>query len=78
MRGLIVFVLITFLLAPLVMAYPQEQLKECMLGAKRSPVVLGVPDVSIENWCDCTLTLIVDEGKEDLPSANFCGKKYFK
>ncbi len=61
-----------------VIAYPEDQLKQCILGAKRNPVVLGVPSQSIENWCDCVLELIIDEGKEDILSANQCGKKFFK
>ena len=51
--------------SPAALAYPQDQLKECILGAKSSPTVLGVPQVSIENWCDCVLELTIDEGKED-------------
>ena len=79
MRLLAEFLLMIFLLSPSsAIAYPQDQLKECMLGAKSSPTVLGVPEASIENWCDCVLGLIIDEGKEDIPSANECGKKYFR
>ena len=78
MRVLATFFLIIFWLVPSVLAYPQERLKECILGAKRSPTVLGVPEESIEKWCNCALQLTVDEGKADIPSANECGKKYFK
>ena len=78
MKILAAFLLILLLVSSPAIAYPQDQLKECMLGAKRSPTLLGVPEVSIEKWCDCALRLTLDEEKEDIPSANECGKKYFK
>ena len=78
MKALLAFLLITFLLSPSAIAYPHDQLKECILGAKRSPTVLGVPEDSIQNWCDCALRLTLDEGKKDITAANECGKKYFK
>ncbi len=78
MRNIILFLLVVFSLTPLAFAYPQDQLEECILGAKRSPIVLGVPEESIQNWCDCALKLIVDEGKDDRTSANQCGKKFFR
>ncbi len=78
MKLFAVLLFVFFLFTAPVRAYPQDQLIECKLGAKTSPVVLGVPDESIEKWCDCVLRSIVDDGKEDLPSANECGRKYFK
>ncbi len=78
MKTLSIVMLIMFLFTPPTNAYPKAQINECILGAKRSPNVLGVPETSIRNWCDCALRLTIDEGKDDIASANECGKKYFK
>ena len=64
MRLIAVFLLVIFASSPVAIAYPQEQLKECILGSKQNPVILGVPEISIENFCDCALKLIVDEGRD--------------
>ena len=60
------------------MAYPQEQLNQCILSTKQSPIILGVPQHSIESYCDCALKLIVDEQQEMRKSANQCASQYFK
>ncbi len=78
MKILAIFLLVFFIFQPIAYSYPKDLLKECILGAKRSPLLVGVPAVEVENWCNCTLELIVDKGKGDLDSANFCGQKYFK
>ena len=57
--------------------YPKDHLKECILGVKQSPIVLGVPERSIENFCDCALTSIIDEGKDDRASGMECAAKSF-
>ncbi len=59
-------------------AYPKEHLQECILGAKRSPIVLGVPHQEIVDWCNCTLELIMDEGMKDSNAGGYCGQKYLK
>ena len=73
--ALCLLVLIAF--SPTALAYPNDQLKECILSTKQSPIVLGVPQSSIEQYCDCALKLIVDEGKEGQSSANQCASKSF-
>mgnify|MGYP007063344294 CR=1 FL=1 len=66
-----------FIVSPVANAYPQSQLNECILGSKQSPIILGVPAKSIENYCDCVLTLIVDKGSDAKESAKSCGLEYF-
>ena len=56
-------------------AYPQDQYKECMLSVKSNPVVVGIPDVSIESFCDCALRAIIDDGNKDENSAKQCAKE---
>ena len=79
MRFLLVFLLINFLLlAPAsACAYPESQFKECLLGVKRSPIILGVPEQSIENFCDCALEKIIDQGIDDKTAGIDCTSKSF-
>ena len=66
------------LFIPKAFAYPNQQLKECILGSKQNPLLLGVPESSIEGFCDCVLISIVDQKNDDRSSANECGSKFFK
>ena len=68
-------VLITF--APTAFAYPQDQLKDCITSAKKNPNVKDVSQNSIEKYCDCALTLIIDEEKDVRESGYECAKKNF-
>ncbi len=67
-------VLVVFSLVVEVDAYPQDQYQECLLAAKSNPAVVGIPEVSLESFCDCALTAILDEGKNDKDSAQQCAK----
>ena len=77
MRIVIIVLLLSLTFSSKAIAYPQNQLKECTLSAKSNPNILGAPELSIENFCDCALRLIVDEGKEPKESANLCASKHF-
>ncbi len=78
MKLVIIFLWCILTFSTAAIAYPQEQLRECILSVKQNPVMLGAPEISIENFCKCTLKYIFDEGKPDLESANQCGSKYFR
>ncbi len=58
-------------------AYPENQLDECILSARQSPIILGAPKKSLENFCDCSLKLILDKGNDEMISINKCASKYF-
>ncbi len=77
MKLLIIFFLVVLAFSSEAISYPQDQLKECILGSKQNPVILGVPEESIKNFCICSLELIVDQGKEVHDSANKCASKNF-
>ena len=68
-------IIVVFSLVFEVEAYPQVQYKECMLSVKSNPVVVGIPAVSIESFCDCALKAIIDEGNKDENSAKKCAKE---
>ncbi len=72
------FLLLIFSFPSLAISFPEEKVEECIVGVKRSPILVGVPQDEIENWCNCTLGLIIDEGKEDKAAGGFCGHKYFR
>ncbi len=68
---------LTLLLAivPTAIAYPEDQFNECMIAAKANPSLVGVSESFVEGFCDCALTAILDEGKNDVASANKCAKE---
>ena len=69
------FVLVAFSLSIGVDAYPQDQYKECILSVKSNPVVVGIPEDSIESFCDCALTAIIDYENADENSAKTCANE---
>ena len=59
-------------------AYPQDQLKECVITTKQNPAIKGVSDDSIEAFCDCSLKLIIDEEIRAQKAGNECAQIAFK
>ena len=78
MRLLVVFLLALFTFVPMSIAYPQDQLEECMLSAKKNPAIQDVDGSSIESFCDCSLNLIMDQGERAKTAANQCAEKVFR
>ena len=76
-----ILVSLLFLLAmsfvPSAIAYDQEQLADCISSAKGNTSIEGVSESSIENYCDCALDLIVDQGKDVRESGYECAIKSF-
>ncbi len=61
-----------------VLAYEEDQLKECIIGVKRNPITLGTPQKSIEGFCDCSLKFIVDTSqKDDMAAIRICASENF-
>ena len=77
MRFLIALSLVLLSLALKTYAYPHEQLKECILSTKQSPIILGAPESSIESYCDCALIAIVDDEKDARSSIDLCASANF-
>ncbi|WP_320676975.1 hypothetical protein [Prochlorococcus sp. MIT 1300] len=76
---IVCLLLFIFLLrTPMVIAYPAAQLNQCFNGAKMSPLLVGVPGMEIEKWCDCVLNLTMDDHKKPSDAAAYCGRRYFK
>ncbi len=77
-KTILLLLLITFTIGSPSFAYSDVQLSECVLGSKRNPILVGVPERFIKNYCDCAVTRIVD-AKEDVDSSViFCAKENFK
>ncbi len=55
-------------------AYPNEQLEECIVAAQSNSSLVEIPLESIKEFCDCALIAIVDEGSDEIISANKCAK----
>ena len=77
MKLLTLCLLVLLAFSPTALAYPQDQLKDCISSAKKNPNIEGVSESSIEEYCDCALKLIVDEGKEVRESGYECAQKNF-
>jgi len=77
MRRLSLFLLVIFIFSGTAIAYPQDQLKQCIFSAKQNPNIQGASDSSIESYCDCALNLIVDEGKDRRDSGYKCASDAF-
>ena len=59
-------------------AYPQDQLNECILSARKNPAIQDVSETSIKSFCDCSLKSIMDEGIRAQKAANECIEKSFR
>ena len=59
-------------------AYPHTETSACMASALNAVVVKGLKaDYSqVENYCDCSLRRIMDEGRDINASLAYCNKKY--
>jgi len=77
MRLLSIFLLVIFIFSGTAIAYPQDQLKQCISSAKQNPNIKGASESSIENYCDCALNLIVDQGKDRRDSGYKCASDAF-
>ena len=77
MKYLAILLLIIFTLSSNAIAFPQDELKACISNGKENPNLTKQSQTSIENYCDCALTLILDEGKEIQSSGYECATKYF-
>ena len=58
------------------LAYSQDDLSDCISSAKSNPNIGTIPESSLQNYCDCALKLIVDEGKEIRESGYECASKH--
>jgi len=71
----VVIFFLPFFITSEVNAYQKDQFDECILAAKSNSAVADVPSASIEAFCDCALTAIVDEGKNEKNAAVNCAKR---
>jgi len=60
-------------------AYPQVEMQSCIANAVNATMVKGLSTTikKIEQYCDCSLKRIVDEGKDVRKSLNYCNALYF-
>ena len=77
MRYLVLLLLVILAISPKAISYPQDQLKDCITSAQKNPNVKDISQSSIEQYCDCALTLIVDEKKDVRESGYKCASENF-
>ena len=77
MRFFILFCVCILAFSSIAIAYPQDQLKDCISTSLKNPAIDGVSQDSVEKYCDCALKLIVDEGGKLRDSGYECALKSF-
>ncbi len=77
MRRFAIFLCVFLVFVPIAIAYPQDQFNDCISSAEQNPSVQGVERASLEEYCDCALKLIVDEGRDLRDSGYECALKSF-
>ena len=78
MKFILACLLTTFVFATQAFAYPQADFDDCISSSKENPELSNVSDESIEGFCDCALSAIIDKGREEKKSSNKCASKNFK
>lgn len=79
---LIVIVGIPFLLLGVLetkaFSYPAVEMQACILNATNAVINKGlsVTYKRVQQYCDCSLKRIIDEGRDITASLNYCNKKY--
>lgn len=58
--------------------YPQVEMKACLQNALIAVTSKGLNTTypKVQQYCDCTLTKIVDQGKDINSSIAYCNEKY--
>ncbi len=78
MKHLAIFLLIIFALSPKAISYPEDQFQACIASEKLNPNLTSVSKASIESYCDCALSLILDQERDSQSSGYECATKHFK
>ena len=58
-------------------SYPQSQMEDCVSSALSNPSTKMISKDAITNYCDCALTLIIDEKLDIRKSGYECAQKNF-
>ena len=71
---------ISMLIAGSAFAYPPVEYESCIEKALQSVFSKGLNNTldEVENYCDCALTKIMDEGKPITSSINYCNATYMQ
>ena len=61
-------------------AYPPVEYEACIENALKAVYSKGLSSTlkDVENYCDCALTKIVDEGKSIASSINYCNSIHIR
>jgi hypothetical protein len=79
---LIVIVGIPFLLLGVLetkaFSYPAVEMQACIVNATNAVMQKGISVTykRVQQYCDCALKKIIDEGRDINTSINYCNKKY--
>jgi hypothetical protein len=59
-------------------SYPAVEMQACILNATNAVVNKGlsVTYKRVQQYCDCSLKKIIDEGRDITASLNYCNKRY--
>ena len=59
-------------------AYPQVEMQSCIANAVNATMAKGLNTTikKIEQYCDCSLKRIIDEGRDVRTSLDYCNELY--
>ena len=74
------FAAISLFIAGSAFAYPTVEYESCIEKALESVFSKGLSNTieDVENYCDCALTKIMDEGEPITSSINYCNTTYMQ
>ena len=66
-----------FFFAGTAYSYPESQMEDCISSALKNPATKSISKISITNYCDCALKLIIDQKRNIRESGYECAKINF-
>ena len=72
----IIFILM-FSFVGIAHSFPESQMADCISSALSNPATKTISKIAITNYCDCALTLIIDENKDIRESGYECAQQNF-
>jgi len=62
------------------LSYPQVEMQACLSNAINAVAQKGISATykKVQLYCDCSLRMILDEGRDINSSISYCNKKYIR
>ena len=77
MKAFLIISFFVFSFSSTAYSYPESQMEDCVSSALSNPATKSISKDAIINYCNCALTLIIDENKDIRKSGFECAQKNF-